>query len=475
MTTKTLICRLDEGVVEAADPNLVAIAHLCKQPELITEHARGADRLVLALHWDAYALAEIQAQSRLLGLDPFGVQILHLPNEPRPGLGVALSGLAARAAAFTDSKPEHAKAVTPQRVSRRALLTLPKPEYVAAPLVDTQVCAAADGCKACAEACPQEAYRWANGRISFNKDACEPCGRCVTACPTAAITNPAVTPDQLRAQIETIISVSVEPVGIAFVCRRGGARVANDWQTVKVPCTAMVPGTWLVAALLLGAGAATALPCSQTGCPLGQDDVTSENVWFARSLLAKSGENPERVPRKPAPLLPPMETVKLADPFGLKGPAEVVQALMALIGRRSTIRFKHAGAPLGTIDINAETCTACMTCASTCPTGALGHDFTNDTVRLSFDAALCTACGQCVSRCPELKRGAISLTPGVDTHLLAIGPSLVHESTVSRCESCGQPVAPQATLDRLGALLGDGHDATMEYLATRCVNCRGKW
>ena len=145
MKTTTLMCHPGGSMVEE-DPGFVAVLDLCQQPELIVEHATGADRLVLALHRGDYALAEVQAQARLLGMDPFGVQIVHLEKEPRPGLSVTLAGLTARATAFTESKPEHAKAEFPRRVSRRALLTLPKPEYVAVPLVDTEVCAAADGC-----------------------------------------------------------------------------------------------------------------------------------------------------------------------------------------------------------------------------------------------------------------------------------------------------------------------------------------
>jgi ferredoxin len=478
MNAKTLVCISPGGDRVPADSNLIEVEDLCRQPSLIVEHAAGADRLVLALHRDDYGLAEIQAQTRLLGLDPFGVQIFHLDGSPGAELGIALVGLAERAKAFAGSKPEHAKASFPNRLSRRSLLTLPKPEYIAAPFVDQEICAAADGCQACADVCPQEAYQWAGGRIRFDKDACQPCGRCVTACPTGAISNPTVTAAQLRAQIEAIIAAASGPIGIAFACQRGRPRLPSiGWQAVEVPCTAMVPGTWLVAPLLLGASAATALPCGETGCPLGQDLLTREQVWFGRSLLAQAAADPNHVPMVPGPhyALDPINPMVLDDPFGLHGPTEVVLALMASSGRGSTIEFDHPAAPMGRIEINPETCTSCMTCASTCPTEALSHDFRNDNLRLSFDASLCTACGQCISRCPEVTRGAISLIPGVNSRLLSAGSQVVHESAVNRCESCGEPVAPEATLERIGALLGSEGEATMDYLSKRCLDCRGKW
>ncbi len=477
MNTQVLLC--SSPPVHPIEPaaHVSEIDNLCRQPELIAEYANGADRLVLALHRDDYALAEVQAQARLLRLDPFGVQIVHVEGEPSATFGVTLSGLMARAEAFTGSKPDHAKAVFPRRLSRRTLLTVPKPEYTAVPDVDRQTCVAADGCRACVDVCPQDAYRWNAGRVVFNKDACEPCGRCVTGCPVGAVTNPTVAPAQVRAQLEAIVLTSVDPVGISFVCRRGRAELPDWWHAIEVPCTAMVPGSWLVATLMLGAAAATALPCGPTGCPLEQDATSGAAVGFARALLTKVGENPDRVPRAVdhQELLSPIEPVSLDDPFGPQGPVEVVLALMSPGDRRSVLELDHPGAPTGIVEINADTCTACLACATTCPTDALGQDFTADRLTLSFDAARCCACGQCISRCPEIKRDAISMTRRVDTRLLGLGPQVVHESPVSRCVSCGSPVASVATLDRLDTLLGPEHAGTMEYLSTRCLDCRGKW
>ena len=91
-------------------------------------------------------------------------------------------------------------------------------------MVDHDTCAAADGCRACADVCPRDAYRWHQGRIHFSKDICDPCGRCVAICPTEAIENPAATPAMLEAQISALLAGSTAPLGILHVhdCLRAG-------------------------------------------------------------------------------------------------------------------------------------------------------------------------------------------------------------------------------------------------------------
>ncbi len=112
-------------------------------------------------------------------------------------------------------------------------------------------------------------------------------------------------------------------------------------------------------------------------------------------------------------------------------------------------------------------------CSQTCPTGALEHDYGEGTLTISFDPTQCTGCAQCLPMCPESERGAINLSREADTMELAIGRRTVNEAGTVACDSCGEPVAPAAMLDRIQALLGDEHAGAAGYLARRCLNCRG--
>jgi ferredoxin len=347
--------------------------------------------------------------------------------------------------------------------------------YEAVPRINADVCAADGGCQACVGVCPVDAYQWVSGSVSFDKTACVTCGQCVTACPTGAIDNPTVSSDGIRAQIHAIVQASVNPVGVAFVCRRRTEPLTvPGWFPIEVPCTAMVPATWLLAALSLGAAAATNLPCSASGCPVGLDDRSAEALHLARDLVSAIGLDHSSIALEPAewPKRSSVVPTGLPDPFGVHGPATVVAAF-AGGGDGDSIKLEAPGAPMGVVEIDPSSCTMCTMCTSTCPTGALLVGGTPERVEITFDAGLCTGCQQCVPRCPERERGAITLHQVIDVAALRAGRVTLARGDTLTCERCGDPVAPNAMLDRIAAILGDEYSETMSYVSRRCLNCRG--
>jgi ferredoxin len=475
MNTAVVACTGDSGTGRAQLPVGVAgVPDLCAHPGSLHDVIGAAESLVLLVHPEDVELSRLQAAVRKAGFDPFGVPLVDVggaAGDPAR-LHVMVAGAAARAAAFGGSRPEQARPVMAGAMSRRSLLTIPRPHYEAVPAIDHALCAAGDGCKACVGLCPEQAYRLVGRRVVFDKDACVACGQCVTGCPTGAITNPTVSAAGVRAEIEAIVAAS-ESAGIVFTCERSKEPVTDaGWFQVAVPCSGMVPGTWPVAAVLLGAGAATIRSCSDGGCPLGFDDVSRAALAYARRLAEEAGFADATIPERidSVPDIRTSSASNLSDPFGVHGPAEVVLALAAIAGPIEVLVEK---APLGVVEIDAGSCTLCTMCAETCPTGALGHGYGNGLMTLSFDATLCTGCGQCLPMCPERDRGAITLVPRADSVALGAGRVVVNKTETVTCESCGGPIAPAATLDRLVALLGDEHAAAARYLSTRCIDCRG--
>ena len=474
MTTTVLLCADRVTQAPEADAETIIVEAMCSHPKRIGANANGADRLVLGLCRGDYVLGKIQTELRTAGFDPLGVPILDLPNGGFDSfrLGIEMSAAVARANAFPGSGPEHAKLTFPAEISRRSLLTLSSPQYLAAPAVDHELCAAGIGCRACVGECPQGALSWEGGKISYDKAVCQPCGRCVTTCPTGAIENPAVTPAAIQAQIEAL--GKFDDVAVSYTCERGHLpETTPGWYPVSVPCTGMLKPQWLLAPLLMGVPAVAALPCSSTGCPLGHDDIVLRTVDFCSKLLVELGTTASRVATTPLSLeLKPLPLRTLSDPFGVHGGAEVAVALADVLSRPD-VTLAHEAAPSGRIDIKESACTGCTQCAQACPTGALEFE-SNTSVSVSFDAALCTACSQCIPRCPELSRGAIGLTPVTDMAQLTAGRTVLFEQQSKVCERCGNPIATAPMMERIGDLLGSEHDATMALVSTVCIDCRGR-
>lgn len=471
MTVAVLACG-DDPSVDAAD--VTAIAGLCRSPARLSDVVTEEERIVLVLHEGQFDLAAVQKAMRSVGIDPLGAQILEMPEETAIDVPLALAGLRARALAFAGSEPDHAKPVPRREVTRRGLLSPPQHVYVSAPLVDEGRCVAADGCRACSDVCPRDAYRWHRGRIHFNKDVCEPCGRCVAVCPTDAIGNAAATPEMLEAQVRELVDRSDTGVRIRFACSdAGGPTRLEGWQSVVVPCTGMVPGTWLVATLLLGA-AAVALPgCDSTGCRLGLEAHSARAVDFARSALMSAGCDERRVSRQAVeePDLPAMTRAEIREPFTRMGEVATMLALDELANE--PLRLTHEGASHGVVTIDAAACTLCAQCAQVCPTDAIASTFDASNVALTFDASRCTFCRQCTIACPEIAQGAIGVSGTFDAAMVRSGRTVINEGRVVMCESCGRPVAPASMMDRIGQMLGEGFEETMSYLTSRCIDCRG--
>ncbi len=477
MRVAVILCgRLAPPAAEVGDGATI-VPDLCAHPGAIAEAAGGAGRLVLGVCCSDYSLARMQAEARRMGIDPLGMELVRLEDaagDPER-LSLLTAAAVARARAFAGSEPHHAKIAFPREVSRRNLVRALRPEYLAAPHVAPDACAADVGCRACVDACPRRAYRWADGRIEYDRAVCEPCGICVTTCPAGAITNPAVTPAQLEAQLAALLepaSGAAGPRGIAYLCSRGDVSVAAPgWYGVRVPCTSMVTTTWLLAPLLLGAGAVALVTCAASGCPLGLDTVSDGAAGLAVELLDGLGAA-ERIRLRPdEPVPEPWDPVPLEDPFGPVGGAAVLVAL-ASASDMPLPAVDHERAPVGVVTVDPAACTLCGMCALTCPTGALSFEQGEASTELRFDAVRCTGCGQCVPRCPERAAGAIAMDRRVDPGALAAGRTTLARSGAARCESCGEPIASERLLGELRARLGPQHATVFAAISARCVRCR---
>ncbi len=130
------------------------------------------------------------------------------------------------------------------------------------------------------------------------------------------------------------------------------------------------------------------------------------------------------------------------------------------------------GAPFGTVELNVEGCTLCLSCVAACPTGALSDDQERPVLRFAEDA--CVQCGLCQATCPEK---VITLRPQLDFRAMNAPARVLKEEEPFCCISCGKPFGVKSSIERVAAKLEGKHwmfqnSAKRLDVIKMCADCR---
>lgn len=511
---------LDVGAIGAwlsrEDPQLTVelITDLCNRDPVAAapEGTYDESRLVLGLCKEETSTAAGDARLRVAGFDPFGVERVNLGGTSGPSPTSAsptekgkllLSAAVARARAYKGSEPSQFRvrlAGGGGRDGGSAMLTLPPIDYQPVISVRHDDCASEFGCRLCAAVCPTTALVGDEARLRLKADHCVACGVCLTACPTEALELPSLEVQQLKAELASLLAESRGTFSqrvVAFACAKTkqaleelSAIESSDSTVllpVEVPCAGMVPTSWLLGSLAAGADSACVVSCS--GCPYLQDEAISGRIDYCKELLAATGESPDRVAlatvdevaELSGTIARALETTTAPNSSGpdvsLDRDLLTTAAAVSSFTGPEPLTITHSSSPLGLVEIDPATCTACERCATACPTDALALGPSDDSVSITFDAGLCTGCAVCLEQCPEASNGAINVETTTDSSAIAQGRiELLNDPTV-RCELCGSEIAPRSMLRSLEAMLradGKTSDALISSMNERCLDCRAK-
>lgn len=465
-------------------------------------------RLILGLCSRNHSALELEAQARKAGLDPFGVEVMNLgvycsqvfPRSQATDMAkVLLEGAIAAVEVFHESRPDSVKPVLSwdQKVSRRALFTLPPVRYEPVASIRREDCNAPKGCRVCATTCPREALDLSEEKLMvLDKSRCTGCGACVSVCPEKAIDLPGISPQQIDARLTALLkdqSSAIGPRGILFACADGvsaleeltqkGASYPLGWLPVEVPCIGMVTPAWHLQCLNLGAVAVGVLPCGGENCRFEKPEIIQGRVDYSRQVLSLLGDSSERIK-----LLDPSDEAELirflsglsgdnkvngsnyaqsASLFTARATTEALLGLGEKYGASCDGKLDHPHSPVGNVDIS-DGCTACGTCASVCPTGSIALEQNQNGLALTFDAQHCIGCGECAPLCPEK---VVTVKRTTDFGRLKQGKSLLYRTDEARCVTCGGPIAPQEMLNKIASLLGN--DPALPIITQYCLSCRG--
>lgn len=128
------------------------------------------------------------------------------------------------------------------------------------------------------------------------------------------------------------------------------------------------------------------------------------------------------------------------------------------------------GAPYGTLKVNTETCTLCLSCVGACPASALMDN--QETPQLRFVERNCVQCGLCEVTCPEQ---AITLVPQLNLTGSAKQPVVLNEAQPFHCARCGKAFGTRQMVDAMTSRL-TAHSMFSGKVALRrlqmCADCR---
>ncbi|MDT7838691.1 4Fe-4S binding protein [Aquabacterium sp. OR-4] len=146
--------------------------------------------------------------------------------------------------------------------------------------------------------------------------------------------------------------------------------------------------------------------------------------------------------------------------------------VMAPTAPPEAIALPAAGAALGSLRVDTERCTLCLSCVGACPSSALADN--PERPQLRFIEKNCVQCGLCASTCPEQ---AITLQPRLwlaDEGRARKATRVLHEVPPYACVSCGKPFGTLKAVENMVAKLA-GHSAFQGAALQRlkmCQDCR---
>lgn len=371
--------------------------------------------------------------------------------------------------------------------------------------------------RADAEGRPVAAVQSEGGGVVVEPYLCVGCGACSTVCPSGAMGYAYPDPADQGRRIRTMLTAYAAAGGrdaALLVHSEGAGRqlledlgraVRSDRALHGVPARVLPLAVWHTASVGLDLWlAALAQGASQVWVLLTDEEAPdyrralAEQVAVAQALLSGLGYDGEHVrllqvrgARDLAALDASLrtdaaQTVGTPALFAVQADkrATLELALDHLISQArlkasaggaawpDAIALPAAGAPMGSLQVNAETCTMCLSCVGACPASALGDN--PERPQLRFTEKNCVQCGLCERTCPE---GAITLQPRLwlaDEGRARKAARVLHEVAPYHCARCGKAFGTQRAVESMMSKLA-GHSAFQGAAAQRlkmCSDCR---
>ena len=380
------------------------------------------------------------------------------------------------------------------------------------------------GCTACIDVCSTRAIRSDASRKGKTKaeqaggvivepHLCVGCGACTTVCPSGALTFGYPGPEALGRRLRTALNAYAHAGGPASAgaaalllhSEGAGARLVDDLgrgarasrALQGLPARVLPLAVWHTASVGIDLWlAAIAQGASQVWVLLTDEEAPeyrqalTEQMAVAQAVLSGLGYRGEHFrlleARDAADLAaldaalraPAAQTVARAGTFAAQADkrATLELAIDHLLAQApqavDELPLPAAGAPFGTLVVNADKCTLCLSCVSACPEAALADN--PDAPQLRFIEKNCVQCGLCATTCPE---DAITLQPRLwlaDGGKARKNARVIAQAQPWLCVKCHKPFGTLRAIENMVTKLA-GHSAFQGAAAERlkmCSDCR---
>jgi ferredoxin len=364
--------------------------------------------------------------------------------------------------------------------------TFEKPIYVK---LDEQLCAHSraqkSGCTRCLDLCPTGALTPDGDHVSVDAMVCAGCGNCSAVCPSGAISFDAPAVSHTFRRIQTLAEtwrklskdaprLLVHNTGhgteMISLSARYGRGLPADVIPLEMSALASFGHAEALSALACGFGAITILLSPETegeGLPFQVDLANSIAGGTQVNLIEPNDPDQLEAALFRESTSPAREKTIL--PVGSR--RQITRLAAKSLVAADALLPLPANAPYGTVNLNLDSCTLCLSCVSLCPSGALKEN--PDLPQLSFQEDACLQCGICVKICPEK---ALALEPRLNLGDEALAPQVLKEEEPFSCIECSKPFGVRSTVERLTEKLVGNHSMFKDNKAARliqmCEDCR---
>lgn len=334
-----------------------------------------------------------------------------------------------------------------------------------------------DICGLCVEVCPTAAITKSDHdrRLLFSDINCNQCGACISICPSGAMESTVLSQRSLdklapffKGKIAMVIgsgidletlNIRMKPGILPLIIEQEGLLHENHLLTLLQASGKPV--------LII-----TEVMSDTVSSAISLVNGIYQRIYRQQVIYPCSSEEELQQTIDQLPLLD-LTTVTIDEQADTKRQlfSRRVAALVGSgsFGTISTSPHLH----YGSLTIDQDSCTLCLSCADACCVGALQPHADDNSLR--FNPSLCTNCGYCQLTCPEpgclqTINDRIDLDPSFFTFQVMANDTIFH------CVECGAEVGPSKSIEKITAVMKPLFAADPARLRTLscCPDCKAK-